>query len=224
MITAGDFRKGVTFEMDGNIYLVVDFLHVKPGKGSPFVRAKIKNIVTGQVLERTFNPSDKFQVAVIERKEMQYLYNEGDLYYFMDMETYDQIPLNKSQVEDAMNFMKENMNATIQFYKGSAFSVVPPTFVELEVTETEPGVWTETIVPREYYGDLNRNIRHISSNDKVNEDISVNNELSIVSDPYAMENFYQMRYAEFMGVKWKVSSVEVRYPRLILSLGGVYNA
>jgi len=93
-----------------------------------------------------------------------------------------------------------------------------------EVTETEPGVWTETIVPRKYYGDLNRNIRHISSNDKVNEDISVNNELSIVSDPYAMENFYQMRYAEFMGVKWKVSSVEVRYPRLILSLGGVYNA
>lgn len=93
-----------------------------------------------------------------------------------------------------------------------------------EVTETAPGVWTETIVPREYYGDLNRNIRHISSNDKVNEDISVNNELSIISDPYAMENFYQMRYAEFMGVKWKVSSVEVRYPRLILSLGGVYNA
>lgn len=93
-----------------------------------------------------------------------------------------------------------------------------------EVTETEPGVWTETIVPREYYGDLNRNIRHISSNDKVNEDISVNNELSIVSDPYAMENFHQMRYAEFMGVKWKVASVEVRYPRLILSLGGVYNA
>lgn len=93
-----------------------------------------------------------------------------------------------------------------------------------EVTETAPGVWTETIVPREYYGDLNRNIRHISSNDKVNEDISVNNELSIVSDPYALENFYQMRYAEFMGVKWKVSSVEVRYPRLILSLGGVYNA
>lgn len=93
-----------------------------------------------------------------------------------------------------------------------------------EVTETAPGVWTETIVPREYYGDLNRNIRHISSNDKVNEDISVNNELSIVSDAYAMENFYQMRYAEFMGVKWKVSSVEVRYPRLILSLGGVYNA
>ena len=130
MITAGDFRKGVTFEMEGNVWIVVEFLHVKPGKGSPFVRTKLKNVVTGQVLERTFNPTDKFQVAVIERKEMQYLYNEGDLYYFMDMETYDQIPLNKSQVEDAMCFMKENMNAQIQFYKGSAFSVLPPTFVE----------------------------------------------------------------------------------------------
>lgn len=144
MITAGDFRKGVTFEMDGNVWVVVEFLHVKPGKGSPFVRTKIKNVVTGQVLERTFNPTDKFQVAVIERKEMQYLYNEGDLYYFMDMETYDQIPLNKSQVEDAMNFMKENMNAQIQFFKGSAFSVLPPTFVELEVTETEPGIQGDT--------------------------------------------------------------------------------
>ena len=144
MITAGDFRKGVTFEMEGNIYVVVDFLHVKPGKGSPFVRSKIKNIITGQVLERTFNPTDKFQVAVIERKDMMYLYNEGDLYYFMDNETYDQIPLNKSQVEDALNFMTENMLATIQFYKGQAFSVVPPTFVELEVTECEPGVQGDT--------------------------------------------------------------------------------
>lgn len=144
MITAGDFRKGVTFEMEGNIYLVVDFLHVKPGKGSPFVRAKIKNIVTGQVIERTFNPSDKFQVAVIERKEMQYLYNEGGLYYFMDMETYDQIPLNKSQVEEAMNFIMENMMVNIQFYKGSAFSVLPPNFVELEVVECEPGIQGDT--------------------------------------------------------------------------------
>ncbi len=144
MITAGDFRKGVTFEMDGNIYLVVDFLHVKPGKGSPFVRAKIKNIVTGQVLERTFNPSDKFQVAVIERKEMQYLYNEGGIYYFMDMETYDQIPLNKSQVEDALNFITENMMANIQFYKGAAFSVEPPNFVELTITNCEPGIQGDT--------------------------------------------------------------------------------
>ena len=144
MITAGDFRKGVTFEMEGNIYLVVDFLHVKPGKGSPFVRAKIKNIVTGQVLERTFNPSDKFQVAVIERKEMQYLYNEGEIYYFMDMETYDQIPLNKSQVEDALNFITENMMANIQFYKGAAFSVEPPNFVELTITDCEPGIQGDT--------------------------------------------------------------------------------
>lgn len=144
MITAGDFRKGVTFEYEGNVFVVVEFLHVKPGKGSPFVRTTIKNVVTGQVLERTFNPTDKFQVAVIERKEMQYLYNEGDLYYFMDMETYDQIPLNKAQVADAMNFMKENMNATIQFYKGNAFSVLPPTFVELQVVETEPGIQGDT--------------------------------------------------------------------------------
>ena len=144
MITAGEFRKGVTFEMEGNVYVVVEFLHVKPGKGSPFVRTKLKNVVTGQVLERTFNPTDKFQVAVIERKEMQYLYNEGDLYYFMDMETYDQIPLNKSQVADAMNFMTENMMATIQSYKGNVFSVVPPTFVELTITDCEPGVQGDT--------------------------------------------------------------------------------
>ena len=144
MITAGDFRKGVTFEMEGNVYVVVEFLHVKPGKGSPFVRTKIKNVLTGQVLERTFNPTDKFQVAVIERKEMQYLYNEGELYYFMDMETYDQIPLNKSQVADAMNFMTENMMATIQSYKGSVFSVEPPTFVELTITDCEPGVQGDT--------------------------------------------------------------------------------
>lgn len=144
MITAGDFRKGVTFEMDGNIYVVVDFLHVKPGKGSPFVRAKIKNIVTGQVQERTFNPSDKFQVAIIEKKEMQYLYNEGDIYYFMDMETYDQIPLNKAQVEDALNYITENMMANIQFYKGAAFSVEPPNFVELLIVECEPGIQGDT--------------------------------------------------------------------------------
>lgn len=144
MITAGDFRKGVTFEFEGNVFTVVEFLHVKPGKGSPFVRTKIKNVVTGQLLERTFNPTDKFIIAVIDRKDMQYLYNEGDLYYFMDMETYDQIPLNKSQVSDAMNFMTENMMATIQFFKGNAFSVVPPTFVELTIVDTEPGIQGDT--------------------------------------------------------------------------------
>lgn len=144
MITAGDFRKGVTFEMDGAVYTVVDFLHVKPGKGSPFVRAKIKNVVTGGVIERTFNPTDKFQVAVIERKEMQYLYCDGEIYYFMDMETYDQIPLNKSQVADALNFMTENMTANIQFYKGNAFSVEPQNFVELLITDCEPGIQGDT--------------------------------------------------------------------------------
>lgn len=144
MITAGDFRKGVTFEMDGGVWIVVEFLHVKPGKGSPFVRAKLKNVITGQNLENTFNPTDKFQSAVIERKEMQYLYNEGNLYYFMDTETYDQIPLNKSQVEDALNFMTDNMMATIQFFKGNAFSVVPPTFVELLIVDCEPGLQGDT--------------------------------------------------------------------------------
>ena len=144
MITAGDFRKGVTFEMDGSVFIVLDFLHVKPGKGSPFVRTKIKNVVTGQVQEKVFSPSDKYPVATIEKKEMQYLYNEGELYYFMDMETYEQIPLNKAQVEDALNFIMENMMATIQFYKGEAFSVVPPTFVELVITECEPGLQGDT--------------------------------------------------------------------------------
>ena len=144
MITAGDFRKGVTFEFEGNIYIVVDFLHVKPGKGSPFVRTKMKNIITGQVQERTFNPTDKVKIAVIEKKDMQYLYNEGGLYYFMDMETYDQIPLNKSQVEDALNFITENMLATIQFYEGEAFSVVPPNFVELTIVDCEPGLQGDT--------------------------------------------------------------------------------
>jgi elongation factor P len=144
MITAGDFRKGVTFEMDGNVYSVVDFLHVKPGKGSPFVRAKIKNVMTGQVKEDTFNPSDKFQVAVIEKKEMTYLYNDGDLYYFMDIETYEQIPLNKSSVEDALNFIVENMNVTMYIYQGNPFIVMPPTFVELEVADCEPGVQGDT--------------------------------------------------------------------------------
>ena len=140
MIMAGDLRKQVTFELDGNIYTVVDFQHVKPGKGAAFVRVKMKNIVTGQVLERNFNPSDKFQVAVIERREMQYLYNDGELYYFMDTETFEQIPLNKCQVEDAIKYITENMNVTIQFYKGSAFSVTPPNFVELTIVECEPGI------------------------------------------------------------------------------------
>ena len=144
MVTAGEFRKGTTFEMDGAVYTVIDFLHVKPGKGSPFVRAKIKNVMTGQVREDTFNPSDKFQVAVIEKKEMTYLYNDGELYYFMDVDTYEQIPLNKDAVEDALNFMVENMNATMYFYKGTPFAAYPPTFVELEIVDCEPAIQGDT--------------------------------------------------------------------------------
>ncbi|HHU63161.1 MAG TPA: elongation factor P [Clostridiales bacterium] len=144
MISAGDFKKGLTVEIDGQVYTIVDFQHVKPGKGAAFVRTKIKNIVTGGITERTFNPTEKFPRAHIERKEMQYLYNDGNLYYFMDLETYEQIPLNKDQVEDALKYIKENMNVIIKFFKGEAFSVEPPNFVELEVVETEPGVKGDT--------------------------------------------------------------------------------
>ena len=144
MISAGDFRKGVTFEYDGSVYSVVDFQHVKPGKGAAFVRTKMKNVVTGQVLERTFNPTEKVEEAKIERKEMQYLYNEGGIYYFMDMETYEQIPLNYDQVEEAMKYVIENMMVSIQFYKGKAFSVLPPMFVELNIVECEPGIQGDT--------------------------------------------------------------------------------
>ena len=140
MITAGDLRKGVTFELDGKIYVVVDFMHVKPGKGAAFVRTKLKNIVTGQVIDKTFNPVEKFEKAHIERKEMMYLYNDSGIYYFMDNETYEQVPLNK----DALNFITENMNCTIQFYKGVAFSVEPPMFVELNIVECEPGIQGDT--------------------------------------------------------------------------------
>ena len=144
MISAGDFRNGITLEIEGNVVQILEFQHVKPGKGAAFVRAKIKNIVTGQSLERTFNPSEKFEPVKIETKEMQYLYNESDLYYFMDMETYEQIPFNKDQVEEALQFITENMTATVQFYKGNAFSVVPPTFVELNIVDCEPGIQGDT--------------------------------------------------------------------------------
>lgn len=139
MLTAGDLRKGTTFEHDGQVYIVIDFLHVKPGKGAAFVRTKLRNVIAGGVVERTFNPSEKFQEAVIERKEMEYLYNDESLYYFMDLETYEQIPLNYEKVEDAIKYLKENMNAVIKFYRGEAFSVEAPNFVELEVIETDPG-------------------------------------------------------------------------------------
>lgn len=139
MLTAGDFRKGVTVEIDGQVWTIVDFQHVKPGKGAAFVRTTLKNVMTGSVLERTFNPTDKYPRAHIETKEMQYLYNDGELYYFMDTETFEQLPLNHEQVEDAINFIVENQNVSIRFYKGVAFSVEAPNFVELTVTETEPG-------------------------------------------------------------------------------------
>ena len=137
--SAGDFRNGTTFEMDGNVFKVVEFQHVKPGKGAAFVRTKLKNVITGAVLEKTFNPSEKFPGAEIEKRDMQYLYNDGGLYYFMDNNTYEQIPLNAEQIGDGLKFLKENMNVKILSYKGNVFSVEPPMFVELEVTYTEPG-------------------------------------------------------------------------------------
>jgi len=144
MISAGEFRKGVTFEMDGNIFTIIDFQHVKPGKGAAFVRTKIKNIKSGAVVERSFNPTDKFPKAHIERKTMQYLYEDNGLYFFMDNESYEQIPLSRSQVEDAIMYLKPNDNAFIQFHKGEAFSVEPDNFVELEITFCEPGVKGDT--------------------------------------------------------------------------------
>ena len=140
MISAGEFRNGVTFEMDGQVLQVVEFQHVKPGKGAAFVRVKMKNVVTGAVTETSFNPTAKFEEAFVERREMQYLYNEGDLYYFMDNETYEQIPISKDTLGDDFRFVKENENVKVLSYKGSVFAVEPPLFVELEITETEPGV------------------------------------------------------------------------------------
>ena len=136
---AGDVRNGTTFEMDGSVYKVVEFQHVKPGKGAAFVRTKLKNVINGSVIEKTFNPSEKLQGAEIEKREMQYLYNDADLYYFMDNETYEQMPLNKDQLGDALKFIKENMSVKVLSFKGKVFSVEPPMFVELEVTYTEPG-------------------------------------------------------------------------------------
>ncbi|MBQ2754419.1 MAG: elongation factor P [Clostridia bacterium] len=140
MISAGDFRNGVTFEMEGNVYQIIEFQHVKPGKGAAFVRTKLKNVITGATVEQTFRPTDKMPKAHIERKDMQYSYNDGDLYYFMDQETFDMLPLNSSQLGDALKFVKENDIVRILSYKGNVFGVEPPNFVELTVTATEPGV------------------------------------------------------------------------------------
>lgn len=144
MISASEFRKGVTFEMDGQPCVIQDFQHVKPGKGAAFVRTKYKNLITGATREEAFNPNDKFEKANIETKEMEYLYNDGELYYFMDKETFEQIPLDYEQVKDAIEFMKENESALIRFHHGTPFSVEAPNFVELLVTETEPGVKGDT--------------------------------------------------------------------------------
>ncbi|MBP3323013.1 MAG: elongation factor P [Clostridia bacterium] len=144
MIVAGDFRNGITFEMDGNVVSIVEFQHVKPGKGAAFVRTKIRNVITGAVTERTFNPTEKFPTAFIERKDMEYSYNDGDLYYFMDQETYDMVPINADVLGDNFKFVKENMVCKILSYKGNVFGVEPPTFVELEIAATEPGVKGDT--------------------------------------------------------------------------------
>ena len=144
MLSASEFRKGQTVEIDGAVWVIVDFLHVKPGKGAAFVRTKIKNVVTGSVLERTFNPTERYPRAHVETKSMEYLYNDGDLYYFMDNETYEQLPLNRELVEDAIQYVKENTSVDVKFFKGQAFSVEAPNFVELEVTNTEPGFKGDT--------------------------------------------------------------------------------
>ena len=143
-MTAGEFRNGVTFEMDGQVQQVIEFQHVKPGKGAAFVRVKMKNVITGAVTERSFNPTDKYETAYVERRDMQYLYNEGDLYYFMDNETYEQLPLNRELVEDAIQYVKENTSVDVKFFKGQAFSVEAPNFVELAITQTDPGVKGDT--------------------------------------------------------------------------------
>ena len=144
MIVAGDFRNGVTFEMDGSVYSIIEFQHVKPGKGAAFVRTKLRNVITGAVTETTFNPSAKFPTAFVERKDMQYLYEDGDLYYFMDPETYEQFPINASTLGDNFKFVTENMMCKVLSYKGSVFGVEPPNFVELKVTKTDPGFKGDT--------------------------------------------------------------------------------
>ena len=144
MISAGDFKNGITFEMDGKVMQIVEFQHVKPGKGAAFVRTKIRNVITGAVIETSFNPSDKFESAFIERRDMEYSYNDGDLYYFMDLETYELEPIDKSMLGENFKFVKENMTCNVQSHKGKVFSVEPPNFVDLLVTATDPGFKGDT--------------------------------------------------------------------------------
>ena len=144
MISAGEFRNGVTFELDGNVMQVIEFQHVKPGKGSPFVRTKMKNVITGAVTETSFNPTEKFENAYVDRKDMEYSYSDGDLYYFMDLETYELQPIDASMLPDGFKFVKENMTCKVMSYKGNVFGVEPPNFVELEITDTDPGFKGDT--------------------------------------------------------------------------------
>ena len=144
MISAGDFRNGITIELEGNIYQIIEFQHVKPGKGAAFVRTKLKNVISGGIVEKTFRPTEKFPKAHIDRKDMQYLYRDGDLFNFMDVETYDQIALNEDVVGDSLKFVKENEVVKICSHNGNVFSVEPPLFVELAITETDPGFKGDT--------------------------------------------------------------------------------
>lgn len=144
MISAGDFKNGVTLEVEGNIYQILEFQHVKPGKGAAFVRTKLKNIISGGVVEKTFRPTEKFPKAHIERKDMQYLYSDGELFHFMDVETYDQIALNSDAIGDSLKFVKENEMVKICSHKGNVFAVEPPLFVELAIIDTEPGFKGDT--------------------------------------------------------------------------------
>lgn len=144
MISASDFRNGVTFEDEGQLLQVIEFQHVKPGKGAAFVRTKLRNIITGSTVEKTYNPNDKMPKAHIEKSELEYLYNDGNLYYFMDTETYEQMPLGEEKLQDALKYIKENMKVTVLSYKGNVFGVEPPTFVELKIIQTEPGYKGDT--------------------------------------------------------------------------------
>ena len=144
MISAGDFRNGVTLEIEGNVYQILEFQHVKPGKGAAFVRTKLKNIINGGVVEKTFRPTEKFPQARIDRVDMQYLYSDGDLFHFMNTENYDQIALNKEDIGDSLKFVKENEMVKVCSYNGHVFAVEPPLFVELEITDTEPGFKGDT--------------------------------------------------------------------------------
>ena len=144
MISAGDFRNGITLEIEGNVFQIMEFQHVKPGKGAAFVRTKIKNVMSGGVVERTFRPTEKFPAARIDRVDMQYLYSDGDLFHFMDVNTYEQVTLNPDSIGDALKFVKENEMCKVCSYNGNVFSVEPPLFVELEITDTEPGFKGDT--------------------------------------------------------------------------------